>query len=133
MPDPDASRQVEIKDGEEIVATAHVSKRDEATARASLLPPSGHVPPDSRASLVDAVVETPEVQQSRRLEATVPLGDSVALDRIRERTEEASTRPAGATALVNATLPGGEPASPPEASPPSPPPASGAPGPEPTS
>ena len=54
----------------------------------------------------DAVVDTPEVQESSRLEATVPLGDSVALDRLRERTEESSTRPAGSTALVDAALPG---------------------------
>jgi hypothetical protein len=110
MPDRDVSRHVEIKDGEVTVAEAQVAKHDDATARVSLHPPSGHVDPASRASLVDAVVDTPEVRDSRRLEATVPLGDSVALDRIRERTEEASTRAAGSTALVDATLPGGGPA-----------------------
>ena len=101
-----APRQVEIKDGEETVATAEVSRHPGGTARASLHAPSGHVDPGSRASLVDAVVDTPEVRESSRLEATVPLGDSVALDRLRERTEEASTRPAGSTALVDALLPG---------------------------
>ena len=107
MADRDAARrQVEIKDGEETVAAAEVSRHPGGTARASLHAPSGHVDPGSRASLVDAVVDTPEVRESSRLEATVPLGDSVALDRLRERTEEASTRPAGSTALVDATLPG---------------------------
>jgi hypothetical protein len=107
MADRDAApRQVEIKNGEETVAAAEVSRHPGGTARASLHAPSGHVDPDSRASLVDAVVDTPEVRESSRLEATVPLGDSVALDRLRERTEEASTRPAGSTALVDATLPG---------------------------
>ncbi len=107
MADRDAApRQVEIKDGEETVAAAEVSRHPGGMARASLHAPSGHVNPGSRASLVDAVVETPEVQESSRLEATVPLGDSVALDRLRERTEESSTRPAGSTALVDAALPG---------------------------
>jgi hypothetical protein len=73
------------------------------------------VDPGSRASLVDAVVDTPEVRESSRLEATVPLGDSVALDRLRERTEEASTRPAGSTALVDAALPGAAEEQPPAA------------------
>ncbi len=110
-----APRQVEIKDGEETVATAEVSRHAGGTARASLHAPSGHVDPGSRASLVDAVVDTPEVQESTRLEATVPLGDSVALDRLRERTEESTTRPAGSTALMDATLPGAREQQPPAA------------------
>jgi hypothetical protein len=43
-----------------------------------------------------------EVQASSRLEATVPLGDAESLQRLRERTEDTVTRPAGSTALVNA-------------------------------
>ena len=44
------------------------------------------------------------MQSSRRLEATVPLGDSESLNRLRERTSQAVTRPAGSTALVDAYL-----------------------------
>ena len=107
MADRDAApRQVEIKDGEETIAAAEVSRHPGGAARASLHAPSGQVDSGSRASLVDAVVETPEVRESSRLEATIPLGDSVALDRLRERTEESTTRPAGSTALIDATLPG---------------------------
>ena len=105
MSEPDAPRQVEIKEGDETVAAAQVSRRPGGTARASLHPPSGAAEPGTRASLVDAVVETPEVQQSGRLEATVPLGDGEALDRLRERTEDTSTRAAGSTALVDGALP----------------------------
>ena len=50
-------------------------------------------------------MNTPEVQASSRLEATVPLGDAESLERLRERTEDAVTRPAGSTALVDADLP----------------------------
>src|SRR5881392_840966 len=99
-------RRIEIKDGDQTVAAAEVAEHAEGTVRASLLPSSGHTPPGSRASLVDAVMDQPEVQASSRLEATVPLGDAESLERLRERTEGAVTRPAGSTALVDADLPG---------------------------
>jgi hypothetical protein len=77
----------------------------EGTIRTSLLPPSGPTPQGSRASLVDAVMDLPEVQASSRLEATVPLGDAESLERLRERSEDTVTRAAGSTALVDADLP----------------------------
>jgi hypothetical protein len=45
------------------------------------------------------------VQASARLQAAVPIGDSESLERLRERTEEMVTRPAGSTALVEAAIP----------------------------
>jgi hypothetical protein len=115
MTSADKSRRVEVKDGDQTVAAAEVTTRDSSgeTVRTSLLPPSGHTPPGSRASLVDAVMDLPEVQASSRLEATVPLGDAESLERLRERAEDSVTRPAGSTALVDAELP---PASPGERS-----------------
>lgn len=106
MTDGEGARRVEIKDGDQTVAAAEVSRRAGGTARASLHAASGHVAPGHRADLVDAVVDSPEVQESSRLEATIPLGDSETLDRLRERTEETTTRPAGCTALVDASVPG---------------------------
>jgi hypothetical protein len=50
-------------------------------------------------------MDQPEVRGSTRLEATVPLGDGEALDRLRQRTDDAVTRPAGSTALLDANLP----------------------------
>jgi hypothetical protein len=108
MTDPEDARRVEIKDGDHTVAAAEVSPRPGGTARASLHAASGHVAPGRRADLVDAVVDLPEVQASSRLEATIPLGDGETLDRLRERTEETTSRPAGSTALVDASLPGGQ-------------------------
>jgi hypothetical protein len=55
-------------------------------------------------------MDLPEVQASSRLEATVPLGDAESLARLRERTEDTVTRPAGSTALVDADIPAGAPA-----------------------
>ena len=51
------------------------------------------------------VMDLPEVQAGSRLEATVPLGDAESLQRLRERTEDTVTHPAGSTALVDADLP----------------------------
>ncbi len=107
MNNPDPPRRVEVKDGDQTVAAAEVTTAEgaEGTARTSLFPASGHVAPGSRAHLVDAVMDLPEVQASTRLEATVPLGDGEALERLRQRTEDAVTRPAGSTALLDANLP----------------------------
>jgi hypothetical protein len=107
MTSPGKPRRVEIKDGDQTVAAAEVATTEYAagTIRTSLLPSSGHSPPGSRAGLVDAVMDLPEVQASSRLEATVPLGDAESLERLRERTEDTVTRPAGSTALVDADIP----------------------------
>jgi len=65
-PRPSAPRGVEIKDGGQTVAAAEVTAAQEpgGTARASLRAASGHVAPGKRASLVDAVMDLPEVQAS---------------------------------------------------------------------
>jgi hypothetical protein len=52
-------------------------------------------------------MDLPEVQASARLEATIPLGDGESLERLRERTEDAVTRQAGSTALLDANIPSG--------------------------
>jgi hypothetical protein len=105
MTNRDDSRRIEIRDGDRTVAAAEVSAQPGGTAQASLHAAAGHIAPGSRADLVDAVMDLPEVQESARLEATVPLGDSETLQRLRERTEETTTRPAGSTALVDANIP----------------------------
>ncbi len=107
MTDAEDPRRVEIKDGDQTVAAAEVSQRaGGTTTRASLHAASGHVAPGRRADLVDAVVDLPEVQECARLEATIPLGDTETLDRLRERTEDTTSRAAGSTALVDGSVPG---------------------------
>ena len=110
MTDPGTHHHLEIKEGEETVAAADVTIPPETdTAQASLRTAPGHIPPGCRASLVDAVMDLPDVQQGDRLQAAVPLGDSEALDRLRERSENAITRAAGASALLDADIPAGPP------------------------
>jgi hypothetical protein len=114
MTDPGTPQHVEIKDGEDTVAAAEVTTSPEpgGTAQASLHAAPGHIAPGSRASLVDAVMDLPEVQASEHLQATVPLGDSESLERLRERTDDTTTRAAGSTALLDANIPpDGEPGS----------------------
>ena len=50
-------------------------------------------------------MDLPQVQESERLEAATPLGDSESLERLRERTEDSTTRPAGSTALLDGKIP----------------------------
>ena len=107
MTDPDTPRHIEIRDGGHTIATAKVMTCEEAagTARVWLQAVPGHVTPGRRASLVDAVMDLPEVQASARLEATVPLGDTELLERLRQRTYDAVTRAVGCTALLDAAIP----------------------------
>ena len=107
MTSPGTPRHVEIKDGDQTVAAAEVttSPGADGTAQASLHAASGHIAPGSRARLVDAVMDLPEVQASEHLKATVPLGDTESLERLRERTDDTVTRPACSTALVDANIP----------------------------
>jgi hypothetical protein len=104
---PDTPRHIEMKDGDQTVAAAEVttSQGAEGTVRASLYAAAGPVTPGRRADLVDAVMDSPEVQASERLEATIGLGDGESLQRLRERTEDTVTRAAGSTALVDADIP----------------------------
>src|SRR5580704_8438018 len=70
-------QHVEVRDGDRTVAAAEVTtpQASEGTVRVSLHAESGHMAPGSRARLVDAVLDLPEVREGARLEAALPLGD----------------------------------------------------------
>src|SRR5580693_7236254 len=107
MPGPDLRQHVEVSDDDRTVVTAEVttSEGSGGTARVSLHAEPGHIAPGRRASLVDAVMDLPEVQDSARVEAAFRLGDSESLHRLQQRCEDVSSRPAGWSALVDANLP----------------------------
>ena len=107
MAEHDLRQRVEVSDDDRTVATAEVTTSEESggTARVSLRAVPGHITPGRRASLVDAVLDLPEVQESARLEAAFQLGDDESLHRLQERCEEVSIRPAGWSALFDANLP----------------------------
>jgi hypothetical protein len=112
MAEHELHQHVEVGDDDRMVAAAEVtiSEGSGGTVRASLRAESGHIVPGRRASLVDAVLDLPEVRESARLEAAFPLGDSESLQRLRERCENVSTHPAGVSAILDANLPSGRPA-----------------------
>jgi hypothetical protein len=106
MAEHDLRQGIEISDDDRTVATAEViTEGSGGTARVSLHAEPGHITPGRRASLVDAVLDLPEVQESARVEAAFQLGDSESLHRLQERCQDVSTRPAGWSALVDANLP----------------------------
>lgn len=107
MAEHDLRQHVEVSDDHRAVATAEVttSEGSGGTARVSLHAEPGHITPGRRASLVDAVLDLPEVRDSARLKATFRLGDSESLHRLQECCEEVTTRPAGWSALLAASLP----------------------------
>jgi len=115
MTDPKTARHVEITphhvevrdDHDRTAAVAEVTtdRCPAGTVRASMYAKSERARPGDRITLVDAVMDLPEVRASQRLEATVPLGDVEFLERLRERTFGAVTRPAGSTVLLDAMIP----------------------------
>jgi hypothetical protein len=101
-------QHVEVNDVDGTVASAEVtSEGSGGTARAFLRAESGHIVPGRRASLVDAVLALPEVQESACLKASFALGDSESLQRLQQRCADVSTRSAGWSALIDAKLPSG--------------------------
>jgi hypothetical protein len=114
MTNPETPRHVEIKDeGDQTVAEAEVTTASgpEGTVRTSMHAKDAYVRPGYRASLVDAVMDLPEVQASDRVEAAIPYGDAESLERLRQRTEDAQARAAGSTTLFDAHIPSaGQPA-----------------------
>jgi hypothetical protein len=110
MTNPETPRHVEIKDEDDrVVAEAQVTTAlgPEGTVRTSMHAKNEHARRGDRTTLVDTVMDLPEVQASERVEASVPYGDLESLDRLRQRTEGARTRVAGATTLVDANVPSG--------------------------
>ena len=119
MTDPEKSRHVEIKDDDDrtaAVAEVTTAKGPDGTVRTSMYAKNEHVRPGDRAALVDEVMDLPEVRASNRVEATVPSGDAESVERLRERTDDATLRAAGSTTLLDANVPpddGYQPAEPP--------------------
>jgi hypothetical protein len=108
MTDPKTSRHVEVRDDEgrtAAIAEVTTARGPDGTVRTSMYAKSEHVRPGDRATLVDEVMDLPEVQESDRMQAAVPRGDAETIERLRERTDEAVLRAAGGTTLLDANLP----------------------------
>jgi hypothetical protein len=96
---------VQIQEGGHVLASAEVTPTDDpGVVHSEMHVESGHLPAGTRGRLVDAVLEHPAVGRADRLVATMPLGDTEMLDRVRERSDAVETRAAGATKIVEARL-----------------------------
>ncbi len=94
-----------LRSGRRLLASAevHVTDRPDVV-HTDLHTESGPLPPATRAHLVDAVLEHPDVHAADHLIATMPLGDTEMLERVRERCEDVEAHAAGATKIVDARL-----------------------------
>ena len=100
-----ARLQIALNDDDgKLVAAADIELVDPSVARASLHLESGHLPAGTRARLVDAVLDAPEVAAAGHVSVALPIGDTEILDRLRSRCDTDDVRAAGATCLVEAEL-----------------------------
>jgi hypothetical protein len=90
------------------VAGAEVSVVSRRTTRVRLHVAGGHQPIGLREQLLDAVFDLPVcaplADGPRRLEASLPIGDTALLTGIRSRCDSLSVRAAGASCLADAVL-----------------------------
>ena len=94
-----------IQEDGRTVASAEVHPtREPGLVHSDMHVESGQLPGGTRTRLVDAVLEHPQVDGAERLVATMPLGDTEMLDRVRERCDDVEARAAGSTKLVEARL-----------------------------
>ena len=105
----DHDQHVEVaKDGRTVREADIRPLPDSSVVRADLQVEAGPLPVGSGAELVDAVLDLPASREGSTLEVTLSMGDTEPLDRLRERCETVETRSAGASCLVDATLPAEE-------------------------
>jgi hypothetical protein len=71
-------------------------------AVASVPGQAGPRQPGQQTEVVDEVLDDPRVQHGKHVTVSVPRGDVEALERVRERLDVTSTRPAGSTVIVEA-------------------------------
>ncbi len=102
-----ADHTVTIEDDGRTLASAEVHPTDRpGVVHTDLHVESGSLPPATRTRIVDAVLEHPDVHTADRLLATMPMGDTEMLERVRERSHVVETRPTGATVIVETRLDG---------------------------
>jgi hypothetical protein len=101
----DDEQIITIEENGRTLASAEVHPADRpGVVHSDLHVESGQLPGGTRTRLVDAVLEHPQVDEAERLLATMPLGDTEMLDRVRERCNDVAAHAAGATKIVEARI-----------------------------
>jgi hypothetical protein len=94
-------KHIRVEEAGSVVAQATVSvanENGEAHAQVHVAP--GHLPVGTRQKVVEAVHEAVVEDQTRRLTATVPLGDAELVEGIRNHLDDVELRAAGATSII---------------------------------
>ena len=94
---PSNFQHITIEDDGRVLAEADV-RAEPDVVRAALRVEAGHLPPGTRARLVDAVLDIPDAQPGTRVVVTLPAGDAEFLERIRERCDKSKPAPPGPAA-----------------------------------
>ena len=101
----DQALDIAIQQDGRTVASAEVHHAGQpGVVHSDLHVESGPVPGGTRTRLVDAVLADPRVHGADRLLATMPLGDTEMLERVRQRCRDVHAHAAGATKIVEARL-----------------------------
>jgi hypothetical protein len=96
----------DINDEIKTVAKDSIEVQDGGRHAAVSVPgQAGHRPPGQQAEVVDEVLDDPRVQGGEQVTVAVPTRDAEALERVRERLDVTSTRPAGSTVIMEAQPP----------------------------
>ena len=96
---------ISIEEDGRTVASAEVRPAGQpGVVHSDLHVESGHLPGGTPTRLVDALLEHPQVDEADRLLATMPLGDTEMLARVRQRCRDVHAHAAGATKIVDARL-----------------------------
>lgn len=77
-------------DGEGVSTTLHVEP--------------GHLPLDTRARLVELLLDQPEINPGTALTVVVPAGDGELIEELTRRTVDTSSRRVGATTIIEGQL-----------------------------
>lgn len=96
----DLARRNEV---EELKAVARETiDEDPGGGHASVAVPGQSRPhqPAERAQVVDEVLDDPRIEAGTPVTVTVPMGDVHALKRVREKLDDDTSRPTGATVIV---------------------------------
>lgn len=99
-------REVELHDTDgKLIASAAVSVVSEGgDVCATLHVEPGHLPPDTRARLIDTLLHQPEISPGTALTVVVPAGDGELIEELHQRTADTASRRVGATTVVEGRL-----------------------------
>ena len=100
----ETGRRIAIRHGHHLMASASLRPTGDQRVSVVIHVESGHLPPEARPELVDALLATAAAIRATHLDVALPLGDAELLADFRLHCADVRTRVAGATCLLSAEL-----------------------------